>query len=161
MSVLCRFLGVARYFTAVLLCVAVATAGEKDPQASGLKHECPDDEILAEIVHLPQAKPVSPQTKPGTATTLPKAAAPVAQAQGTAKATPAPVLPPIALTTFLPKEPGFTLVLSGALDANLELGPGQSPVLVRGSLAVPEGVTLRIKAGTCIYVRGNPDPPPA
>jgi len=67
----------------------------------------------------------------------------------------------MALSTFLPREPGYTLVLSGVLDANLELGPEQSPVLVRGSLAVPEGLTLKIKAGTCIHLRANAAETPA
>jgi len=164
-----------------MLCLLIASAAlaQDGPDAAGLQHDCDGDGPLAEVVPLPPAK----HAKSTAGVTKGVAAAPagelsrareqadpagrlappiltVAAQKGEASAgkiQPATARPPMALSTFLPREPGYTLVLSGVLDANLELGPEQSPVLVRGSLAVPEGLTLRIKAGACIHLRACGD----
>jgi len=117
-------------FAGGLLLAPLAAAEDPRPTVQALQHTVSDDEPVAEVVPLPPKKAQPPQVKPVSAGRFPSA-----------------------LAVFLPKEPGYTLVLSGILDANLELGPEQSPVLIRGSLIVPEGATLRIKAGTCIHLR--------
>src|SRR5260370_954614 len=65
-------------------------------------------------------------------------------------------------------EPGFTTVITGKVEKNLILGPEQSPVLFKGSVIIPAGVSVEVKAGAFIHFRadsnaekpadGSPDP---
>ncbi|HEY3325322.1 MAG TPA: hypothetical protein VGP72_33020 [Planctomycetota bacterium] len=100
----------------------------------------PDEEARAEIVPLPPLKKGRDgtfiATSPKTAFTLPVARGPSA---------------------LQAKEPGYNTVLSGVLDFDMELGAAQSPVLVRGTLVIAEGVTVTLKPGAIVHLKADPN----
>jgi hypothetical protein len=130
--------------------------------------------IKAEVVELPEPKPPllaaenggeekpsAPSAKPKTiaapsvasrktdpqpvSTNSPAASAPATAAVATANS-----------AVVKMREPGYGLVLQGTLSESAALGPENSPVLVRGFLVVPEGMTLTLKAGTILHLAADP-----
>ncbi|MFH0937683.1 MAG: right-handed parallel beta-helix repeat-containing protein [Planctomycetota bacterium] len=53
------------------------------------------------------------------------------------------------------RESGFATVLSGRLDRDRELGPADSPILIRGNFVIPVGVTFKLKAGAVVALQGD------
>ncbi|HYG77825.1 MAG TPA: right-handed parallel beta-helix repeat-containing protein [Planctomycetota bacterium] len=127
---------------------AAATVSEQAPAQPATAAAAAEDDIRAEIVPLP---PV-PSSKGNTST---KAAQP--KTETSVKATPvqrATVSPPSALQ---PPEAGYATVLSGTLyDGLFELGPQQSPILIRGNLIVAEDATIIIKPGAVVHLKADP-----
>ena len=136
-------------------------ADKADKSDTTEKKPVPDAGPLADVVVLPPSKRSIQQAKLSTAaakkntaasaTITPIATAPVAKA----KPEPAPP-PPVKSAVLSVHEPGYTTVLSGTLEKDLELGPLQSPVLIKGTLVVPAGITLKTKAGTVIHLKADP-----
>lgn len=127
-------------------------AAETDAQAAEKKNALApaiiDDDIRAEIVQLPPL----PAKAPASARPAVKSNAALGALNG-------PVVPRNRPDTsaLQPKEPGYATVLSGTLhDGYFDLGPKESPILIRGNLIVAENATVILHPGAVIHLRGDP-----
>jgi len=66
------------------------------------------------------------------------------------------VLPPLQSPNDRAREAGYGVVLSGVLDKNTEIGPEQSPAMIRGLLVIPEKMTLTLKPGAVVHLVADP-----
>ena len=123
---------------------------QSEPPLAAVDEAPKDDGPLAEIVPLPPSKRSQTQLK-----TPSLIAATTSETKTEAKTIQSLASPGPASRSVL-REPGYNLVLSGTLEHDLQLGPSQSPVLIRGSFVVPAGITLQAKAGTVIHLRADP-----
>jgi hypothetical protein len=122
----------------------IAWGGDEKTETSQKLPEAP-----AEIVNLPPSpRSLDELLKRSLRPALEKPAAkPLASAPA-----PAPKVP----SCFKPLEPGYATVISGTLQQDLELGPEQSPILLRGTLVVPENFKLTLRGGTVVHVKSDP-----
>ena len=145
---------------AIALCISLLlplTAAEPIATPVPEKNPAPaptiiDDDIRAEIVQLPPL----PATPPPSKRPVAKAGAVQNGAQGALNG---PVVPQNRPDTsaLQPKEPGYVTVLSGTLhDGLFDLGPKESPILIRGNLIIAEDATVILHPGAVIHLRADP-----
>jgi hypothetical protein len=124
---------------------AKTPAPHEAPPAEG-----PAEGVMAELVTLPPLPPL-PVRKDA-----PKERAKAGSAKTVAVSDAAPKTERAPKAEAVSSEPGYPTVLSGTLGADLELGPEQSPVLVRGNVVIPAGIKLKFKAGASVTLAGDP-----
>lgn len=145
------------YFLAFGLSFSLLPLIAAEPDASPASDKKPapaptiiDDDIRAEIVPLPPlpSKPVT--TKPASKTAA-------TQSIGALNGPIVPQNNKPDTSALQPKEPGYNTVLSGTLhDGFFDLGPKESPILIRGNLIVAEDATIILHPGAVIHLRADP-----
>jgi len=65
-------------------------------------------------------------------------------------------LPPLQSPNDRAREAGYGIVLSGVLEKSTEIGPEQSPAMIRGTLVIPERMTLTLKPGAVVHMVADP-----
>jgi len=120
----------------------------EEPLAPDSISVAPVDDIRAEIVSLPPLPAVKQNIAPKPEPLKTDALTRPSTVQNVTASLP---------SALQPSEPGYATVLSGTLyDGLFELGPQQSPILIRGNLIVAEDATVLIKPGAVIHLKADP-----